>query len=362
MRIADPKIQVFNPDTIIDRKVDIDPTTVNFLIIDNPKLKKNNRYLYELSLNFLDFAAESYQLLGGEYFLHRDEIKTEKYIEYKIGTFISPHEILTNNLYNKNLDHYQISDDNFYRLIKNNTYQKVHTQATEPLLVNLYDSNIPFVTNKFDHLITPANGLNIINFSHENLKTITVIDVNSEAIIFTKNLLLNWNLREDYETFVSSMSNKVHLYNDSGGYSDNNVYFKKICDRNTKEKFFNVMNKIRGKEIEITFVGPSTNIGGDIRLLDYELLSRKNTLLYISNILCWDKTIHETSYIQKDLLFHKLLYNLGDGSAILGKIPYQHNCAYLKDDFKIEPSSYLNTPWRKQLYKNFYLPEIKRLV
>lgn len=362
MKTAKPKIQVFKPETIIERKVNFDPTSINFLIIDNPELKKNNRYLYELSLNFLDFAAESYQLLGGEYFLHRDEIRTKEYVEYKIGTFVPPYEILTNNLYNRNLNHYQISDDNFYKLIKNNTYQKVHTQATEPLIIKLYNSRTTFIPNSFDHLITPANGLNIINFSHENLKTITVIDVNSEAITFTKDLLLNWNLREDYETFVSSMSNKVHLDNQSGGYTNNNDYFKKICDNITKEKFFNVVNKIRKKEIEIIFVGPSTNVGGDIRLLGRELLSRKNTLLYMSNILCWDKTLHETSYIQKDLLFHKLFYNLGDGSAILGKVPYQHNSAYLKDDFIIEPSRHLNTPWRKQLYKNFYLPEIKKFI
>ena len=332
---------------------------ITFLVQDNPDLKVN-RYAYEMALNYIDHMCHMHQWKGGQVKWFDDDsvISTPYTLPITVGDYfnsgliVSELEVKDNKLIendyikqDRKYLNFKTTHKDFYNFRKASSYyggssdHKVFAVATE----ELFD-----ISEKYEHIIGPANALQFLCYSSLRTESFTFVDVNKAALDFTSNVLYNWDYNYSYHGFLKKLKYEFNEFND---YVDEYVF--RVIDLN--EDLLKIIEKVRSGKIKVTFKQGN--------LLSFpEEVSKPNTLLYFSNILTYSRTQWDLPIMQADLIFNEYMLELDNSSSWIGTIPY---VGYVKVDKKhhvFDFNNKFNTPWRTEMFEHYYIPSMRKII
>lgn len=333
---------------------------ITFLIQDNPDLKVN-RYAYEMALNYIDHMCHVHQRKNGKVkWFNDDSVISTPYIlpvtvgdYFNSGLIVSELKVKDNKLIENEYikqDRKYLNSENVFKDFYNFRKASHHYGGTSNYKVfAIATETLIDISEKYEHIIGPANALQFLTYSSLHTKTFTFIDVNKSALDFTRDVLYKWDYNSSYSTFLNSLD-----YDFNQAYNQNyDDYIFRIIEIN--KDLISIIKKVRSGKIQTVFK--------EANLLNFPVeVSKPNTLLYFSNILTYSRLQWDLPIIQADLIFNEYMSQLHDTSSWIGTIPYVDSKKVNKKDHVFKINQQLNTPWRKELFKNYYIPSMKKII
>lgn len=205
---------------------------------------------------------------------------------------------------------------------------------------------------KFENIVGPCNGLQILKYLHTDIKSLHLYDLHLDAIDFTSDIIWKWDWR------TQSLSNLLKKYIKPHTYvyqSDKNIddYCLEIVEQNPH--LFETLKKIRKGEIIVEIAQKDML---DINTYPHAR-NKPNTLIQFSNILSYSPTFYSLSAIDADLIFLKILQEMNNDSVFLGMVPFRGWREFTKKDISINHK--LNLPWRQDSYEGYYKSRVRAL-
>lgn len=226
----------------------------------------------------------------------------------------------------------------FYHNVRNRP-KKFFPVATEDMY--------PIDPTKYTKVFGCANGLQVLNYIHENTEKVTICDSNIISLQFTEDIFRRWSFNEEsYNDIVQKYVREYNVHLNLKYVSDtpDNYFLDYIENR---PEVFDILRKIRKGDIHIEF--KHTDM---LDLTDVQwYCTQNNTIIYYSNILSYALTWYCLPAIDADLLLRKIQHVMKDTSVFIGVVPFIGSTVVYKKDIEINPK--LKLPWREELYEYY---------
>jgi hypothetical protein len=338
---------------------------VTLIVVDNQKLK-HNRYAYEMSVNYIDHMMHKHIMNGGQvqYTKHYDDVVSNITTPFsktvEIGQYFNV-DVLLKNSHIKNgvlaknttaiKDMKNIKFSRVWQDVYDFKKASIDDGGSSPHQVFSTSTEMLIKTERsFDHVVGCANGLQVLSYIKPSTETVTIIDLNQDAINFTKQLLYDWNTDSPYSGFIKSLPYK---YNQPT--IDAHKYLKVVEHMNPL--MYDTLDYIRSNKIHVQFV--QSNMLNLKQNRQATMLP--NTLLYFSSILSYSRTCWDLPLINADLIFNDYMSTLDETSTWIGEVPYNKDVVFNKKDFEVSSNPRLRTAWRHSMYDKYYIKAINEI-